>query len=387
MEVHSTPIRTPSDPSRSWTGWATRSRSCRRISRPPLPASSTSFASSMLAAAGGRVPLLRPLAGLAGRTRPWRGPRESPRGARSGDAAAPGPGVRPRRALVREGPRPDARRHAGDPGAVARVGRGGTAAHVERIVRGWRCIDRKAEARETKRQHASRALHVHQDEDGTVVFRGRLEPEVGALFMKALAAARETLYQRARVSARFNDPSAYPSAERPTMAQQQADALALLAEAALRHELDPALRASDTRWWSISTPQRWRYRISPASPRSRTGRAFPRKRRGAWRATRAGWRCGTTRTAAPSKLGRGPERFRPHCGAAPPSRPGLPLPGLRAPVRPGTSPPSLGSRAPDHALEPCTFSVAYAATRHKRHYAESPDYAESPHPAPPRRRR
>ena len=122
------------------------------------------------------------------------------------------------------------------------VGRGGTAAHVERIVRGWRCIDRKAEARETKRQHASRALHVHQDEDGTVVFRGRLEPEVGALFMKALAAARETLYQRGRgerAVTRFNDPSADPSAERPTMAQQQADALALLAEAALDHGLDP----------------------------------------------------------------------------------------------------------------------------------------------------
>ena len=119
------------------------------------------------------------------------------------------------------------------------VGRGGTAAHVERIVRGWRCIDRKAEARETKRQHASRALHVHQDEDGTVVLRGRLEPEVGALFMKALAAARETLYQRGRAVTRFNDPSADPSAERPTMAQQQADALALLAEAALDHGLDP----------------------------------------------------------------------------------------------------------------------------------------------------
>ena len=38
-------------------------------------------------------------------------------------------------------------------------------------------MDRKAEARETKRQHASRALHVHQDEDGAVVVRGRLEPE------------------------------------------------------------------------------------------------------------------------------------------------------------------------------------------------------------------
>ena len=122
------------------------------------------------------------------------------------------------------------------------VGRAGTASHVERIVRGWRCVDRKAEARETKRQHASRALHVHQDEDGTVVLRGRLEPEVGALFMKALAAARETLYQRGRgerVVTRFNDPSADPAAERPTMAQQQADALALLAEAALDHGLDP----------------------------------------------------------------------------------------------------------------------------------------------------
>ena len=119
------------------------------------------------------------------------------------------------------------------------AGRAGTAAHVERIARGWRCMDRKAEARETKRQHASRALHVHHDEDGTVVLRGRLEPEVGALFMKALAAARETLYQRARVVSRFNDPSADPSAERPTMAQQQADALALVAEAALDHGLDP----------------------------------------------------------------------------------------------------------------------------------------------------
>ncbi len=61
------------------------------------------------------------------------------------------------------------------------VGRAGTAAHVERIVRGWRRVDRQAEARETERQHASRALHVHQDEDGMVVIRGRLEPEVGAL--------------------------------------------------------------------------------------------------------------------------------------------------------------------------------------------------------------
>ncbi len=40
------------------------------------------------------------------------------------------------------------------------VGRAGTAAHVERIVRGWRRVDRQAEAREAARQHAGRALHV-----------------------------------------------------------------------------------------------------------------------------------------------------------------------------------------------------------------------------------
>ena len=36
------------------------------------------------------------------------------------------------------------------------VGRAGTAAHVESIVRGWRWVDRQAEAREAAKQHASR---------------------------------------------------------------------------------------------------------------------------------------------------------------------------------------------------------------------------------------
>jgi hypothetical protein len=104
------------------------------------------------------------------------------------------------------------------------VGRAGTASHVERIVRGWRCVDRKAEARESKRQHACRALHVYQDDDGTVVLRGRLEPEVGSLLTKALAAAREMLYQRGRAAGATS---------------RVADPVADLAEAALRHELDP----------------------------------------------------------------------------------------------------------------------------------------------------
>src|SRR5436309_343469 len=107
------------------------------------------------------------------------------------------------------------------------VGRAGTADHVERIVRGWRRVDRIAEAREEARRHQSRALHVYQDENGMVVLRGRLAPEVGAVLVQALAAAREALHQ------------GDVPAEAPTMAQQQADALALVAETALRHGIDP----------------------------------------------------------------------------------------------------------------------------------------------------
>jgi 5-methylcytosine-specific restriction endonuclease McrA len=57
--------------------------------------------------------------------------------------------------------------------------------------------------------------------------------EIGALLMKALAAARETLYQRHPEGPREPDP--------PTMEQLQADALALLAETALHHGLDPGV--------------------------------------------------------------------------------------------------------------------------------------------------
>jgi hypothetical protein len=120
------------------------------------------------------------------------------------------------------------------------VGRGGTAAHVERIVRGWRRVDRLAEAREASRRHASRALYLRQDEDGMVIVRGRLEPEVGALLTQAIAAAREALYQRRRAEGTGAATSMVNApADPPTPAQQRADALVLLAETALHNGLDP----------------------------------------------------------------------------------------------------------------------------------------------------
>jgi hypothetical protein len=117
------------------------------------------------------------------------------------------------------------------------VGRAGTAAHVERIVRGWRQVDRRAEARKAARQHEGRGLQVYEDDDGMVVVRGRLTAEAGALLRRALEAGREALYQKAR-----REPSAeaaVPDAQPPTVAQQQADALVLVAESALHHALDP----------------------------------------------------------------------------------------------------------------------------------------------------
>ena len=115
------------------------------------------------------------------------------------------------------------------------VGRAGTAAEVERIVRGWRRVDRLTETKEAARRHQMRVLHVYEADDGTVTVRGRLEPEVGALLLRALEAGREALYHRSRSD---HDQDEWVE-DPPTFAQLQADALALLAETALHHGLDP----------------------------------------------------------------------------------------------------------------------------------------------------
>jgi uncharacterized protein DUF222/HNH endonuclease len=118
------------------------------------------------------------------------------------------------------------------------VGRAGTAEHVERIVRGWRRVDLIAEARECAHRHKFRSLRVYRDHDGMVAVHGRLEPEVGELLLQALTAAREALYRQKRRT--FDDPEPRDIAnEPPSREQQDADALALLAETALHHGVDP----------------------------------------------------------------------------------------------------------------------------------------------------
>ena len=111
----------------------------------------------------------------------------------------------------------------------------GTAAHVERVVRGWRRVDRLVENEIEQQRHTGRYLRLHTDEDGMVVVRGRLSPEVGAALRAAIDAAEAKLYdarREGRTGTRF-------PADAPTAEQRRADALGLVAESALAAGLDP----------------------------------------------------------------------------------------------------------------------------------------------------
>ena len=101
---------------------------------------------------------------------------------------------------------------------------GGTASQVERIVRAWRKIDLDAEKAHANETQARAELTTFTDEDGMLIVRGKLPPDIGAVFVKALEAASDIVYR--------NDT------ERPRE-HRRAEALKLIAEAALKAELDP----------------------------------------------------------------------------------------------------------------------------------------------------
>jgi hypothetical protein len=108
-----------------------------------------------------------------------------------------------------------------------------TAAQVERIVRAWRRVDRIDEARQTEQRHLHRSLAMYVDDDGMVVVRGRLTPEIGAVVQRALEAAADHLFQQSAHS-----PAGHQISDEVTPAQRRADALGLLAECALNVDLD-----------------------------------------------------------------------------------------------------------------------------------------------------
>ena len=102
---------------------------------------------------------------------------------------------------------------------------------MERLVRAWRRVDRVAEAADDTRRHERRHLETWVDDDGMVVIRGRLSPEVGAVVRCALEAAADRLHQEGREAEEGDGVET-------SAGQRRADALGLVAESALAADLD-----------------------------------------------------------------------------------------------------------------------------------------------------
>ena len=230
--------------------------------------------------------------------------------------------------------------------------RAGSAANLEQMVRMWKKLSRDEELTAEQARHRSRAFSVFVDGDGMYVVKGRLEPEVGAVLMRAVEAASDALF---RVRAEANDALAMRvrgrrratrASRRQTRAPNRSSGgrtpwgclrsarwrrasgaanRALPAGTRMRarraaranrpaisvirtgrsvnrscgRRLDPtpnpAPAPSAIRSWCIATQRRSRRRESPEG-RTWTESALPRKRRGAWRAMPRSWRWSTRRT-------------------------------------------------------------------------------------------
>ena len=96
----------------------------------------------------------------------------------------------------------------------------GTAAHVERTVRGFRRVTRYLERDEAEAMHERRYLDWRQEGDGSVRIEARLTPEVGELLRKALEAAHAQLEERggdAESAGAADDVSAETPRTRPAL--------------------------------------------------------------------------------------------------------------------------------------------------------------------------
>ena len=98
--------------------------------------------------------------------------------------------------------------------------------------------DREAQPDAEQERLERRTLSTRVDEDGMVVLRARLTPEVGAVVLRALEAALE------QVPAAADDAA---DGDEASMAQRRADALGLVAESALTGGLIPAAPATASR--------------------------------------------------------------------------------------------------------------------------------------------
>jgi len=141
---------------------------------------------------------------------------------------------------------------SGNESELLHLARQATAAQVEKLVRGYRRVERLQENERATAQRASRGLTYFYDEDGSLVIHARLPAEEGALVLQALEAAMDAQDAAASNATEPGDVTAVtpeapgdnpesgdvtaetPAAEnRP--AQRRADALTTMAQTTLRH--------------------------------------------------------------------------------------------------------------------------------------------------------
>jgi hypothetical protein len=131
---------------------------------------------------------------------------------------------------------------------LLRIAKHGTASHVEKLVRGYERVEKLSRDDHSKAQTDSRKFSWHTDDDGMLVFKGRLAPEEGAVFVEAMDAVmhqmNEEAFQRERaekicehsseaidVSAETPNTENNKAPEEPyTFPQKRADALVRVAE-------------------------------------------------------------------------------------------------------------------------------------------------------------
>jgi hypothetical protein len=103
----------------------------------------------------------------------------------------------------------------------------GTAQHVEQLVRKYRRAESLTDDRRAESQYDARELTCYFDDDGMLVLRGRMTPEDGAVFMKAL----EAMITAQNPPVTQDDVSA--SLSEKTFPQKRVDALLALTEQAM----------------------------------------------------------------------------------------------------------------------------------------------------------
>ena len=198
----------------------------------------------------------------------------------------------------------------------------GTAAQVERFVRAWRRVDRAEAGHLANAQHLGRHLSTWVDDDGMVVIRGRLTPEVGAVVQRALEAAADHLFrgasgpQRDLPSARKSQPDSAGQMHSDCWRRRPCRQISTvdLPVTAIRSSCMWALTKQPTRY----APLRPQLRPRPSmgcSKRPSGRRTFPRKRHSGSSAMHRSSRCEATAAPQCSTWGGRPAQFRRQSGA------------------------------------------------------------------------